>query len=400
MRKLLRIPLSAFDPRLTVKIARTQDELEAAYRLLQKCYVAAGLSKENSSGLRINLFSLLPDSTTVIVKFESEIIGTVSLFRDSKYGLFTDSEYEEENNILRAQSGKLVEVSALAVDPHFRSQGHAVSFLLMKFIYWYARFWMHGTHFVCTVHPRVFDFYRSIFGFKKMGRVVNYRGVEGNKGVYLQMSLAAQHTENLVRWHSSHPRSMPNFFLFTLDHRLHLPQHHHGQAIDPVMTPELIHYFAVEKTSVLGDLPAKQRQMLLDDYQQIFGRLGPLARFHESSREHAIRSEYRVNVHLPCLLVFDTGQVIESLVEDLSSKGCFTTISDLRVLEQIPFDAGLTLEIRNRNQLLQIRSKVRWKHIQKNFKHLGSGVGLQFDEPNNLIASFMEDLSKTLKIAS
>ena len=397
IRRWLNVPLFAFDPRLSVQIAKTKEDLEASFKLLYRCYREDRLYPETPSGMKVNLFSLLPDTTTVVVKFEGEVVGTVSLFRDSKFGLYTDSEYEAENNQVRAARGRPVEVSALAVDPQFRAKGHAISFLLMKFIYWYARFWMHGTHFVCSVRTRNYDFYRALFGFKRFGSVVSYRGAGGVLAVYLRMELSSKHTARLIRIHPTYHRSLTSFFLFQPDHRLQFPKHTLGQALDPAITPELLHYFGVEKTRALFDLPVDVREQLLLDYQMIFGDLGPLSHMLPPDKRLQNRGHYRLNVHLDCLVVTADGTVIEGTIENLSTYGCFISLPEGRVLSH---GDKVSLEFRNSNQILQVAAEVRWRHSNGKLKHLGEGHGFHFDQPQHLIEQFLAPIVASNKKAA
>ena len=48
------------DARLELKIADTQDELEACFRILHDAYVAAGFMQPDPSGLRVTIYHALP----------------------------------------------------------------------------------------------------------------------------------------------------------------------------------------------------------------------------------------------------------------------------------------------------------------------------------------------------
>ncbi len=53
------------DPRLELKIADTQEELEACFALLHDAYVAAGFMKPDPSGMRVTPYHALPTTTTL-----------------------------------------------------------------------------------------------------------------------------------------------------------------------------------------------------------------------------------------------------------------------------------------------------------------------------------------------
>ena len=48
------------DARLSLKIADTQEELEACFRILHDAYVAAGFTRPDPSGLRVTVYHALP----------------------------------------------------------------------------------------------------------------------------------------------------------------------------------------------------------------------------------------------------------------------------------------------------------------------------------------------------
>ena len=50
--------------RLELKIAHTQDELEACFSLLHDAYVASGFMRPHPSGLRVTPYHALPTTTT------------------------------------------------------------------------------------------------------------------------------------------------------------------------------------------------------------------------------------------------------------------------------------------------------------------------------------------------
>src|SRR4051812_31111604 len=77
----------------TFKIAENREELETAYSLLHDCYVTHRLMKPHPSGLRCSVYSALPYTTTIIALRGEQIVGTVSLIKDSEIGFPSDKEY-------------------------------------------------------------------------------------------------------------------------------------------------------------------------------------------------------------------------------------------------------------------------------------------------------------------
>ena len=74
------------DSRLVLKIAETKEELEACFKLLHDAYVSSGFMKPDPSGMRVTIYHALPTTTTLCAKFDGEVVGTMSLIRESLFG--------------------------------------------------------------------------------------------------------------------------------------------------------------------------------------------------------------------------------------------------------------------------------------------------------------------------
>ena len=72
--------------RLVLKIAETQQELEACFKLLHDAYVDSGFMQPDPSGMRVTIYHALPTTTTLCAKFDGEVVGTMSLIRESVFG--------------------------------------------------------------------------------------------------------------------------------------------------------------------------------------------------------------------------------------------------------------------------------------------------------------------------
>ncbi|HRA62596.1 MAG TPA: hypothetical protein PLY50_08220, partial [Burkholderiaceae bacterium] len=100
------------DERLVLKIAETKEELEACFELLHDAYVSSGFMKPAPSGLRATIYHALPTTTTLCAKFDGEVVGTLSLIRESVFGFPLQAIFDLK--AVRARGGKIAEVSALA----------------------------------------------------------------------------------------------------------------------------------------------------------------------------------------------------------------------------------------------------------------------------------------------
>ena len=72
--------------KLVLKVAETQEELEACFRLLHDAYVDVGFMTPDPSGLRATIYHALPTTTTLLARYDGRIVGTISLIRESPMG--------------------------------------------------------------------------------------------------------------------------------------------------------------------------------------------------------------------------------------------------------------------------------------------------------------------------
>ena len=119
--------------RLVLKIAESREELEACFKLLHDAYVSSGFMTPDPSGMRVTIYHALPTTTTLCAKIGDQVVGTLSLIRESAIGFPLQRIFDLTD--IREKEGQIAEVSALAVHPHYRRTGGTILFPLMKFMY-------------------------------------------------------------------------------------------------------------------------------------------------------------------------------------------------------------------------------------------------------------------------
>jgi hypothetical protein len=189
------------DSRLKLKIADSREELEACFRLLHDAYVGSGFMRPDPSGIRVNIFHALPTTTTLCATFDDQVVGTISLIRESAFGFPLQSIFDL--HALREKRGRIAEVSALAVDVNFRNTGGTVLFPLMKFMYQYCDAFFDTRHLVIAVNPRHIEMYESLMLFQRLAenQVDNYDFANGAPavGATLDLNLAPAPGSTAVR---------------------------------------------------------------------------------------------------------------------------------------------------------------------------------------------------------
>ena len=255
------------DVRLEFKIADTQDELEACFRILHDAYVASGFMKPDPSGLRITIYHALPTTTTLCAKWDGRVVGTISMIREGVFGFPLQSVFNLGQ--IRAKTGKIAEISALAIDPAFRRTGGKILFPLMKFMYEYCREYFDTRHIVIAVNPNKIEMYESLLFFERLqARMVdNYDFANGAPAVGASLDL--MHAPERFEQTYAHKPERKNLFRYFVETRLPnivVPSRRFFTTNDPVLTPAMMDYFFNQRTQVLSTLDDRKRLLLQSIY--------------------------------------------------------------------------------------------------------------------------------------
>lgn len=261
--------------RLVLKIADTKEELEACFKLLHDAYVSSGFMTPDPSGMRVTIYHALPTTTTLCAKMDDQVIGTLSLIRESAIGFPLQRIFDLSE--VREQPGYIAEVSALAIHPKFRRTGGTILFPLMKFMYEYCTTLFDTRHLVIAVNPRHIEMYESLLFFRRLtAKVVeNYDFVNGAPAVGATIDL--KHAPDILREaYARKPmrRNLHHYFLETKLPNIQLPKRRFFTTNDPVLTPDLIDYFFNERTTVFAELSERKKTLLhliydLPAYQKV-----------------------------------------------------------------------------------------------------------------------------------
>lgn len=257
------------DPRLRLKIAETQDELEACFRLLHDAYVASGFMKPDPSGLRVTPYHALPTTTTLCASFDGEVVGTMSLIREGMFGFPLQSAFDL--GAVRARQGRIAEISALAVHPRFRRTGGAILFPLMKFMYEYCTRFFDTRHLVIAVHPHKAELYESLLLFERLQQHVvgcyDFAGGAPAVGATLDLDHARVAFESLYGRRSPR-RNLHRYFVLERLPHIEWPERPLHTTNDPVMTPALLDWFFNQRTKVFESLDLRRRLLLHAAYRE------------------------------------------------------------------------------------------------------------------------------------
>ena len=288
------------DQRLVLKIAQTQEELEACFRLLHDAYVGSGFMRPDPSGMRVTIYHALPTTTTLCAKYDDEVVGTISLIRESVFGFPLQSIFDLHE--IREKNGRVAEVSALAVHPKFRNTGGMILFPLMKFMYEYCTTFFDTRHLVIAVNPNRIEMYESLLFFERLteNSVANYDFANGAPAVGASLDLHI--APGILKRIYGKKRRRKNLYLYFLRTRLRniaMPSRRYFTTNDPVMTPDLLDYFFNQRTRTFQNLNEREKGLLhsiynLPKYKQVLPAV-----FSESNLSASQRMHQRYSLKCP-----------------------------------------------------------------------------------------------------
>ncbi|WP_343639078.1 GNAT family N-acetyltransferase [Roseateles sp.] len=379
-------------PRLELKVADTQEELDASFRILHDAYVGSGFMKPDPSGLRVTIYHALPTTTTLCAKYDGVVVGTISMVREGVFGFPLQSVFDLEG--VRAKGGKIAEISALAVAPAFRKTGGAILFPLMKFMHQYCTEYFDTRHLVIAVNPDKIELYEALLFFRRLKEqtVAEYDFANGAPAVGATLDL--HEADALFERHYRGRRPQKNLHHYFFRHRLpniQLPERRFHTTNDPVMTPALLDHFFNRVVPVFPQMDDRRKALLWSVYREDaqFRSVLPMLSGGGQDLGRSLRQYPRYSIRCP-------GHLDIRAAND-SQLGHF----DLDVIEvsahgfqaecdhDLPLQVDGTVEIElGHNETAHVSCRaVRRKDTEQ-----GSFYGFRIDEPDRHWRSFVSTL--------
>jgi GNAT superfamily N-acetyltransferase len=342
------------DARLVLKIAETKEELEACFKLLHDAYVSSGFMQPSPSGMRVTIYHALPTTTTLCAKYDGEVVGTMSLIRESVFGFPLQAIFDLTQ--VRAKRGKIAEVSALAVHPKFRKTGGAILFPLMKFMYEYCTTFFDTRHVVIAVNPNRIEMYESLLFFKRLTetQVENYDFANGAPAVGASLDFKeARGQLKRVYGHKSQRKNLFHYFCKLKLPNIVIPGRRFYTTNDPVMTPELLDYFFNQRTQVFAGLEDREKALLYSIYNlPEYSKYLP-ASFSDLAPEQIARQHQRYS--FKCSGIFDLELGGERETHEITMVDCsqhgFLAHSNTPITTQVWGDAVIRLGPTERSKI-------------------------------------------------
>jgi hypothetical protein len=319
LRERVQIPTD-LPPGVTFKIASTKKELEQSFRILHDAYVKVGLMKPHESGMRVSVYHALPTSIVLTAQIDGEVVGTVTVIRESALGL--PSEKILDLSPLSKPGLQIAEISALAIVPKWRGK---LFFPLLKYLYEMCVEVLNIDVFVVSVHSDWYFFYEALLCFSRIeDRVIDNYAFANNipvVGEYLNL----KHGYFEYARHYAHLPRDKNLFWYFTQHKIQSFDKRRSRfysICNRAMTFETLNYFFNQRTDVFQALSPSEYWAIKNTYQS--KEIDSLLKTPKEVSQLQVptsRRYRRLAAYLKAVAVDDNGRQIDITVVEVSRGG-------------------------------------------------------------------------------
>lgn len=181
----------------TIKVANTLEERESVFQLAYQVYLKKGYITENSYERLVQAYDANPETIILIVQDKNKnIAGSLTLVFNKNSRLPAEKIYGIEIAELKNKDERLVEISRLIIDDHYRNSKE-VLLLLMNYLAIYSYHVKNYSSLIVQVNPRHKNYYKSLLNFDEIGSEKACPSVQNAPAVLLHLPLSRYHAEVL-----------------------------------------------------------------------------------------------------------------------------------------------------------------------------------------------------------
>lgn len=345
--------------KIIYKIADTRDELEQAFKLVQKTYLEMNLTLDNENLMRLSKFNALPTTLVFVAIYDGKVIATISQILDAGLGL--PIEKFSDISKFRSSGKRLCEISGLAIESSWRSRSTGVYFPLSSFAIMYAKEFIGIDKFFIVTRAHVRYFYQSLYGFKGVDSNIKKYGLVNDTLAYSQY-LNSSDLLTFLKDKFSGAKDKDNLYLICKDFPQNFPWKNQC-VIKPLkynlcskffFKPHDLEYFFKENADQFSQMDEMDLRVLktayhTDEYKEIIS--------DKKFTYKEFRGFQRFDVYLKCKYKI-LNQEYNAVILDLSSKG-FAVLFETTELIPDTFEGCITL---NDNQSIRVCGSPCWSN--------------------------------------
>jgi len=168
-----------------VSLARSQEDLTQAFRLLYNSYTSAGLATSNALQMHVTPYHALPTTEVFVAKVADQVVATMTMTAENPYGLPMDTMYERELAPLKGAK-HIAEMGCFADRRESPTRFMRVFSELARIVVQVAQARGIGG-LVLATHPRHAKFYVRTLGFQQFGGLKSCPYAQGKPAIALVM---------------------------------------------------------------------------------------------------------------------------------------------------------------------------------------------------------------------
>lgn len=153
---------------VSIRLASTREEFEAAYALLAESVRGAGRSGSHAARLKPTLHCGLPSTHTILSKSNHQVAAVVILVQDTPVGLPLDGAAGHCLGKLRDAGRRIAEVSHFVVHPEYRHDSRDLPMRLYRTVFRLCRT-AGANDLLIRVSRRHRPFYEGVLLFQPLG---------------------------------------------------------------------------------------------------------------------------------------------------------------------------------------------------------------------------------------
>ncbi len=252
-RSQLNLVPNPYDP-FIIKIAETKEELESAFKLFKYF---------SHEGLNLTLYHALPSTSVIIFVKNNEVCGTMSVIKDSSFGLPMD-QFMDLSTFRRHQ--RITEITSFALAPDYQKESGRYLFSMMKYLFNYVENFMNSDSVIFRAPRSMKVFLDEILYFDSFEKQFHKEELDSNS-IFRIGYLPKLH----LTWHEKYlgknkEANLSYFFDIFKENKFIFPNRIFFKDHDPVLNTEMLDHFFIRVPSILNEISSSEKYKLLHFY--------------------------------------------------------------------------------------------------------------------------------------